>query len=187
MDSSSSTDGAAPVVVISPRGSSNGTTQCLQTASHDLDSSVFVAACASPPTAKQTWLRAVKPPSPPGGKVYAGVCVRCDISGVGTCLTVNTTNHWALTVGGTTVADGEVEMAMEAATPAAAVAAGNKVGSTWTSLQLTASGNTISPVVNGKPLPQQQGTGAGMVALVSGYHVAYYDNFSLHASTGEQQ
>ncbi len=168
------TAGGNGSVTVTTKGSrAGGAAGCLQTASQALDASVFVGACSTPPTPQQLWTLASDPPYTPGseGTVYAGVCVRADINGNGACLSVNATGHWVLAQHGQVLSDGHV--------PAARNAQHGK--EVWTTLQLTASGSTITPVINGVPQPPRIGTGTGMVAVVSGYHIAYFDDFQLTA------
>lgn len=148
--------------------------KCLQTASKTLDASVFVDTCSTPPSAQQLWLESSTPPaSPVGGDVYAGICVRSSIQGKGTCLTVNNTGGWTLSLNGEILDDGPVHI------PNVYAGGANQ---SWTTLQLTANGSVITPVVNGHRQPAQEGSGNGMIAVVSGYHLAYFDNFEATAS-----
>ena len=148
--------------------------KCLQTASRTLDDSVFVDICSTPPPAQQLWLESSAPPSSPvGADVYAGVCVRSSIAGKGTCLTVNSTGAWTLSLNGEVLDNGPVSV------PGLAAVAANQ---SWTTLQLTANGSVITPVINGHRQPAQEGTGNGMIAVISGYHLAYFDNFEATAS-----
>jgi len=57
------------------------------------------------------------------------------------------------------------------------------VSAGWANLGLAVSGASVTPIINGKvgaPVSVRKST-AGMVALVSGYHIALYDNFTLTA------
>jgi hypothetical protein len=155
--------------MIAPRGT---TGQCLQTADKTMDGSVFVGTCASPPTTKQQWKLSTGPPAPTAN-VFAGICVRTNTQGSGICLTVTNSTHientvakWQLVVEGEIVRKGSVALDMNSA-------------SAWTNLKLTANGDVITPYINGQAQQIYQAGGSGMVALVSGYHVAYFDNFSL--------
>lgn len=141
---------------IRPRANASA---CLQVASKAQDATVFVGACGASVTPQETWTREQQPG--PTTEQYVGVCARAQRSGQGLCLSVDGKGAWSL-------ADG------------AAVVASGAVPPGWTSLALSVAGTTATPSVNGKV---GQGvtvsSGAGMVALVSGYHLALYDNFTL--------
>ena len=54
--------------------------------------------------------------------------------------------------------------------------------STWTTLELRATADSVVPIVNGHNVaPALIAGGNGMVALVSGYNVAFFDNFNMSA------
>ena len=53
--------------------------------------------------------------------------------------------------------------------------------SSWTQLAIVASGGNITAVVNGASFPAGRSDGHGMVSINSGFHVAYFDNFTVTA------
>eukprot|EP00039_Didymoeca_costata_P008210 m.109132 g.109132 ORF g.109132 m.109132 type:complete len:800 (-) comp13993_c0_seq1:24-2423(-) len=140
---------------------------CLQSAGKPLDSPVFVASCSSPATAQQSWINKTTG----GGEStipHAGICTGSDKSGYnGLCLLVYIeNNNWELSLKGDVLAQGPID---------------GSVSEMWTSLKLMVSASEASVVVNGKsqtPVPLKS-LPAGMVALRSGYNVAYFDDFSI--------
>lgn len=146
---------------------SNTVPQCLQSSSKQLDGNVIVANCNSPPTSQEVWKKYSPTPTPPTDK-YVGLCVHADKSGEGTCLLLDSTGAWILSASGSMIASGTVK---------------KDVVSEWTSLAIEATGTGATAIVDGV----NSGTGSvesqGMVSIRSGFHYAYFDNFTL---TGAQ-
>ena len=160
------------VQTIHPKGQ---TSLCLGAQSKTLDSQVHVSPCASPtPTKDQLWTQTTGPPDAPtnGNVAYAGACVRSSINGPGskdaTCLVVLNASHWELWAAAGTVASGSIAPA----------------SSKWASLKLKVQAGDATVVVNGAASQTVSvgATGQGMVAVVSGWNVAYFDNFELDAT-----
>merc|ERR1712039_316802 len=156
-------------VSIHPRDSP---TSCLQVASKDLDATVSIGPCASPPSIHQQWVFRSTPPTPSvGNKV--GTCVRTDRGGTGTCLFLSSDGTWSLD--GASHSTGKVS---------------KDVTREWTRLGIAVKGNIATAIIDGKPQPALQtlvgaAAGSGMVSLNSGYNVAYFDNFEVTESVSD--
>ena len=156
---------AGASVTVSPR-SSNGA-MCLQVGSKTLDASVFVGPCSSPVSDQQLW-SLFSAPQPING-AYAGICARTPLSGAGVCLVVLPDGSYRLSCSGTAVNEGRL---------------GDGGGATagYTHLELTTSGSDVTASINGTALPSTQcAASSGFAAVVSGYNVAFFDNFEIEA------
>jgi hypothetical protein len=107
----------------------------------------------------------------------------------GYCLIVDNNHTWYLANGGskgpigrdipTVLAHGQLSPADDADTTAAAAAAA--AAGKWYTLSLTVEGDSIKASVDGRVVSQVTDTKFkhGMVAIGSGWHLAYFDDFSI--------
>ena len=140
---------------------------CLQVATKVLDATLSLGACDSPPSDGQLWAQ-VAPPTPQTGS-YAGACVRTSPAGKGVCLLLDDQGAWALRVNGAaSLASGKVS---------------KDVTKEWTTLGISATGETVTVSVDGEAqAPVTAALSAGMVSVNSGYNVAYFDDFAMKRS-----
>ncbi len=151
------------------------TAQCLQVASKSNDDNVFVGPCNAAGTPQQVWSNQTTPSPMPGGGDYGGVCVRAKPSDAGrggeVCIVVDPAGTWQLMQSSVVLASGSAKLAQGG----------------WVRLGLDVVGQTATPIVNGAPgakvdLNVTTTASPGMVAVISSYTLAYFDNFTLSAA-----
>ena len=152
--------------------------QCLTVASKVLDATLSLSACSTPPSPQQTWKNTsgTGPPAP-SGELRAGVCVRADRSGSGVCVNVLADGSWSLSGAGTGQTGKTKSDPTKAFVKLGLKAAGTDVTVTVDGVeQLTAPIHVGGPGLDVKAAVRGS---AGMVAIVSGFNVAYFDDFSI--------
>jgi hypothetical protein len=124
---------------------------------------------------------------PPAGAVCS--IVQCIVLSLypppaGYCLIVDSNNSWFLSNGGKSYGTRDMPYVLASGSLGEeAVVAGGR----WHTLQLDLVGTKVTGTVDGKVVGQVNDRNAtftyGMVAIGSGWHVAYFDNFTVNAQT----